>query len=195
MGRHFLYEVIMASILLIVDPQNDFINGSLQVPGAQKAMDGLSEYVKTAGDRYERILITCDNHPITHCSFIQNGGEWPTHCVEGTEGAQIWPALKNALEGRRYEILHKGENPEQEEYSIFRNPHARMRLLELADKLKVEYFDLCGIAGDYCVLQTLKDGLEIFGTDKFQVLSAFVPSISDNAILGEFVGANNICIK
>lgn len=185
----------MANILLIVDPQNDFINGSLEVQGAQKAMDGLAEYVRAEGDRYERILITCDYHPITHCSFIQNGGEWPPHCVKGTEGAQIWPVLKSALEGRKYEILHKGENPEQEEYSIFRNPHARMRLMELADAIKVEQFDICGIAGDYCVLETLKDGVGIFGADKFQVICEFVPSISDNALLGEFIGENKICTK
>ncbi len=185
----------MSYILLIVDPQNDFINGSLPAPGAKKAMDALAEYVRNEGNRYDKILITCDYHPITHCSFIQNGGKWPPHCVAGTEGAQIWPPLKSALEGGIYEVLHKGEDPEQEEYSIFRNPHARMRLMEIADAKNIECFDICGIAGDYCVLQTLKDGVEIFGADKFQVLSAFIPSISDDAILGEFVGDKNICIK
>ena len=46
----------MKKMLLVVDPQIDFINGSLPVAGAAEAMDALAEYVKTSGeDSYLRL--------------------------------------------------------------------------------------------------------------------------------------------
>lgn len=185
----------MNKALLIVDPQIDFINGSLAVPGAEKAMNALADCVAAKSEIYERIFITCDKHPVTHCSFVQNGGDWPAHCVQDTNGYEIWPVLKKALAGKNFEILNKGETPDKEEYSIFRNRQGRMRLQEFARMGETAHFDICGIAGDYCVLQTLADGVEMFGTDKFRILQAYVASLDDGSALRNFVKEKNICIK
>ena len=40
------------SILLIVDPQYDFISGSLAVEGGKEAMDALAEYIAANKDKY-----------------------------------------------------------------------------------------------------------------------------------------------
>lgn len=194
-GAIFVLGENMNGMLVIVDPQNDFINGALPVPGAEKAMNDLAEYVKENGKKYSHIVVTCDYHPVSHCSFLDNGGQWPPHCVAQTSGAELWPPLQNALEGMEYETLHKGDDAAREEYSIFRNPHARMRLMDLSDTKKVEHYDICGIAGDYCVLQTLKDGSEIFGANKFQVLCDYSPSIDGGKALDEFIKEKSICIK
>ncbi len=194
-GAIFVLGENMNGMLVIVDPQNDFINGALPVPGAEKAMNDLAEYVKENGRKYSHIVVTCDYHPVSHCSFLDNGGQWPPHCVAQTSGAELWPPLQNALEGMEYEILHKGDDAAREEYSIFRNPHARMRLMDLSDTKKVEHYYICGIAGDYCVLQTLKDGSEIFGANKFQVLCDYSPSIDGGKALDEFIKEKSICIK
>ena len=37
-------------MLIVVDPQIDFISGSLPVPGAAEAMNQLADYVKANGD-------------------------------------------------------------------------------------------------------------------------------------------------
>ena len=42
----------MKKMLLVVDPQIDFISGSLPVKGAAEAMDALAAYVKAHGDEY-----------------------------------------------------------------------------------------------------------------------------------------------
>ena len=83
--------------LLVVDPQIDFITGSLPVPGAEQAMDKLAEYIKENGAEYTHVIVTADRHPLTHCSFTQNGGEWPRHCVADSVGAAIWPAIMETL--------------------------------------------------------------------------------------------------
>ena len=61
----------MKKMLLVVDPQIDFINGSLPVAGAAEAMDALAEYVKTSSDEYIVRIVTSDWHPYHHSSFVE----------------------------------------------------------------------------------------------------------------------------
>ena len=82
-------------MLIVVDPQIDFISGSLPVPGAAEAMNQLADYVKANGDDYALMVVTNDWHPYDHCSFAPNGGPWPVHCVQNSEGAATyWPLLE-----------------------------------------------------------------------------------------------------
>src|SRR3712207_8780048 len=37
---------------------------------------------------------THDTHPPDHSSFVDQGGPWPPHCVEGTSGWQLHPDLR-----------------------------------------------------------------------------------------------------
>ena len=110
-------------LLLIVDPQIDFITGSLPVPGAEPAMNALAEYVSQHGDVYTLIAVTCDRHPLRHSSFSDFGGQWPPHCVESSVGAAVWPPLMNALERHSDSVrfLYKGECLDKDEYSIFQS--------------------------------------------------------------------------
>ena len=92
-------------VLMIVDPQMDFISGTLSVAGAADAMDALADYVKRNSDTYDIIVVTSDWHPEEHCSFEKQGGKWPAHCVAETPGAAIWPALKAALDKSRKPVV------------------------------------------------------------------------------------------
>lgn len=76
----------MDKILLIVDPQVDFISGSLAVEGAKEKMDALTNALQSGDIECDYVMITKDFHPSNHCSFKENGGQWPAHCVKGTEG-------------------------------------------------------------------------------------------------------------
>jgi nicotinamidase/pyrazinamidase len=87
----------MKNLLIIVDPQNDFITGSLAVPGAVEAMDNLVDVLNTKSVEFSSIIVTIDFHPFDHCSFKENGGEWPSHCIQYTEGAAIYQPLAYTL--------------------------------------------------------------------------------------------------
>ena len=80
----------MKKLLLIVDPQIDFITGTLPVAGAAEAMDALAKYVKEKGNEYNVKIVTADWHPYHHSSFADEGGMWPRHCVQHSVGAAIW---------------------------------------------------------------------------------------------------------
>lgn len=166
------------NLLLIVDPQVDFITGALPVPGAKSAIDGLAAYIAdNCPVHFSHIVITADAHPFNHCSFVQNGGQWPRHCVHDSIGAAIWQPLMDALydfDGR-VSILHKGCRPDCEEYSIFVNKDAAEQIIAITQSENIDRIYICGLAGDVCVAATLADGRALLG-NIFTVLNRFSPS-------------------
>lgn len=179
----------MNKMLIIVDPQVDFVSGALPVPGAESAMDALALHVASHGDEYSRIIVTADRHPMQHCSFDSCGGQWPRHCVADSVGAAVWPRLMDALYAFAGSVtfLHKGERADTEEYSIFANAEARRRIVEMIETEGIDRVDICGLAGDVCVAATLTDGMHSFGTGLFKVLTAFSPSIDGGATLDNII--------
>lgn len=179
----------MKRLLMIIDPQIDFISGTLPVPHAAYAMDGLVNYVKRENGKYIYKIVTTDWHPTNHCSFKENDGKWPAHCVQDSDGAKIYPPLWEALchVPGSVEVFRKGTNTDQEEYSIFQNPIAGVRIKQIIQNLGIERIDLCGIAGDICVLDTLKDGIALLGNSMFHLLEEYSPSIDGGKALKEII--------
>ena len=183
----------MKRILLIVDPQNDFITGTLAVPGAKEKMMKLAEYDFT---KYDYVCVTMDSHPENHMSFKENGGIWPKHCVTYTNGWELPEYLNDVLkEIKHVSYYHKGTDPEIEEYSIFDNEDDGSTLiLQLMDLIKSGgvLVDICGIAGDYCVLETLKGLRNELGDRYISVLTEYTASIDGGEKLMKYIEENQI---
>lgn len=181
-------------ILLIVDPQVDFISGTLPVPGAQQAMDGLADYVCHHAADYQVRLVTSDWHPYHHCSFAPEGGEWPRHCVQHSAGAAIHQPLLDALNEARggFTMLYKGMQIQRDEYSIMQNDEAARVIGQLIAALKIERIDVCGLAGDVCVLNTLRDLVELAGPEMVHVLTRYAPSLDGGESLTQYIAQTGI---
>lgn len=184
----------MNRLLLIVDPQIDFINGALVVQGAESAMDKLATFVGREGSHYDRISVTLDQHPFDHSSFNLNGGQWPVHCLAHSVGAAVWPPLMEALRicGTITEFHSKGQDPMTEEYSIFANAASRSRLSNLIASCEIQQIDLCGLAGDVCVANTLTDGIHLFPNIDWHLLLDFTPSIDGGHTLSALIEKLNV---
>lgn len=85
----------MSNVLLIVDPQNDFMDqdGSmLPVPGATDDMLRLSEYIQRFGSSIDRIIVTKDSHPADHIGqahmWVDSSGSHPEPFTQITK--QDW---------------------------------------------------------------------------------------------------------
>ena len=181
-------------LLLIVDPQIDFTEGTLPVEGGSEAMKKLADHISANDGRYTAKIITADRHPYDHCSFKDNGGQWPRHCVHDTVGAAIVPEVFETSYGTagKTEVLHKGESTGKEEYSIFGNPDATEKIKSVIRENGITDIDICGLAGDVCVLSTLADALDLFPECEFNVLTRFSPSIDGGEKLNDFIERNNI---
>ncbi|MBI2104107.1 MAG: isochorismatase family protein, partial [Candidatus Omnitrophica bacterium] len=139
--------------LMVVDVQNDFLpGGSLAVPEGDAVVPVLNRYLEAFKERGLPVVASRDWHPPGHCSFKDQGGPWPAHCMMGTPGAAFAPAL--ALPPTAL-IISKGSDPERDAYSGFQGTdlHERLRLLG-AQRLFVG-----GLATDYCVRETVQDAL------------------------------------
>lgn len=151
---------------LVVDMLYDFIDGSL---ACQNSIDAVSNTVKYINDNpYQRVLYICDNHPTNHCSFKENGGIWPVHCVQGTRGAEIHSKFFGELSLERIKphndnVFLKGRDPQLEQYSGFDSHNLRGEgILNYATKKVV----ISGIATEFCVkescMELLKAGYDVY---------------------------------
>lgn len=172
-------------LLLIVDPQIDFITGTLPIPGAEKAMNDLASYVRDNSDEYSLICVTCDRHPLRHSSFADFGGIWPIHCVESSVGAAVWPPIMEVLIKNSFktQILYKGEDLDKDEYSIFQSSEGTVKIDSFIKESKISEIDICGLAGDVCVANTLKDAQALYPNLHFKIFHPFIASIDGGIII------------
>ena len=136
--------------LLIVDVQNDFCpGGALAVPDGDRVVPVLNRLAATRARwvsrlRVARLASANSRH------FAINGGEWPVHCVAGTEGARLHPDLDlppGAL------IVTKGSRPGRKtatRRSKERSPAAAACSPTSGRAASTELV-IGGLATDYCV--------------------------------------------
>ena len=139
--------------LIVVDVQNDFLpGGALATPGGDRVVPVLNRYIEAFRARGLPVYVTRDWHTPDHCSFREQGGPWPPHCVADTEGAQFAPELALPEDA---EVISKATTADKDAYSGFEGTDLEQRLRARG----VKRLFVGGLATDYCVLNTVKDGL------------------------------------
>ncbi len=139
--------------LIVVDVQNDFLpGGALAVPRGEEVIAPLNGYLEQFGERHLPIFLTRDWHPRGHCSFREQGGPWPPHCMAGTRGAEFAPALHVPAGAQ---VVSKATRPEADAYSAFQGTDLAAQLRRLG----VRRVLIGGLATDYCVRATVLDAL------------------------------------
>jgi nicotinamidase/pyrazinamidase len=140
--------------LIVVDAQVDFLpGGSLAVPGGNEVVPVLNRCIELFHARELPVYFTRDWHPADHVSFREQGGPWPPHCVQGTQGAGFAPGLDR---DRDDQVISKADNSDRDSYSNFEETDLKERLRYQ----KVRRVFVGGLATDYCVLNTVGDALK-----------------------------------
>jgi nicotinamidase/pyrazinamidase len=144
-------DLAAGDALIIVDVQNDFLpGGSLAVKHGDEVIPLLNRYIALFQAKGLPIFATRDWHPVNHCSFRQQGGIWPPHCIAESHGAAFPAQLALPPDAG---IVSKATTAEKEAYSGFEGT-------ELEDLLRaqgVRRVFVGGLATEYCVLNTVKD--------------------------------------
>jgi nicotinamidase/pyrazinamidase len=137
--------------LLIADVQHDFLpGGALGISGGDEIMPVLLTYIHRFHSKALPIFLTRDWHPANHCSFKNQGGPWPVHCVAGSPGSLPPRAFEVPLSAV---IIYKAIDPNEEAYSAFQHTPLHRHLQAVG----VRRLFIGGLATDYCVLNTVKD--------------------------------------
>ncbi len=155
--------------LIVVDLQNDFCEGgALAVPGGNAIVLRVNQLIAN----HDHVVLTQDWHPEGHASFAASHDDaepfsirpffygpqtlWPTHCVQGTKGAEFHPDLDST---KAEMIVRKGFHRGIDSYSAFRE-NDRMTRTGLDGYLKargIMKIELCGLALDFCVAWSALD--------------------------------------
>jgi nicotinamidase/pyrazinamidase len=151
----------MTRALIVVDVQNDFCEGgSLAVAGGAAVAAAVTAHMGAGG--YDHVVATRDHHidPGTHFAEAPDYVDtWPRHCVVGTDGVELHPALDR---GPIEAVFDKGEYAAA--YSGFEGSADGVPLAEWLRAHGVDAVDVVGIATDHCVrataLDAVADGLD-----------------------------------
>jgi nicotinamidase/pyrazinamidase len=139
--------------LIVVDVQNDFCpGGSLAVAEGDEVVAPLNKLMKEFLDRGEPVYKTRDWHPEKTKHFAIYGGTWPIHCVQNTRGAEFHSDL---LDDPRITVISKGFDERADGYSGFDGT----QLAQLLRDEEVKEIWVGGLATDYCVKETVIDGV------------------------------------
>jgi nicotinamidase/pyrazinamidase len=140
--------------LLVIDMQVDFLpGGALGVANGHEVVAPINHLIELFTAQGLPVFASRDWHPDEHCSFAARGGPWPPHCVAGTPGAEF--AAELALPDDAV-VISKADSADVDAYSAFAGTElsAQLRARE------VVRVTVCGLATDYCVLNTVTDALE-----------------------------------
>jgi nicotinamidase/pyrazinamidase len=165
--------------LILVDVQPDFMpGGALACHEGDAIVPGIDRLLRRR--LFKQTVATQDWHPRGHISFASvHAGTapfqeiplhghpqtlWPDHCMQDTPGAALHPGIDWSPVDL---ILRKGNNPEVDSYSGFREnhgPNGSRPSTGLAGWLRERGVDevyVAGLARDVCVLWTVQDALAL----------------------------------
>jgi nicotinamidase/pyrazinamidase len=149
--------------LIVVDVQNDFAHpgGSLYVREGEAVVPVANDQIAAAEGTGALVVYTQDWHPESTPHFEKDGGLWPVHCVQDSWGAMFHPDLRVVGD-----VVRKGTRGE-DGYSAFsvRDPlsgdTAPTVLHGTLAERGVRRIVICGLATDFCVVETVTDGREL----------------------------------
>ena len=131
-------NTLMRKILVVIDMQNDFIDGALGTPEAVEIVPNVRAKIRQYAP--EDIFVTMDTHETNYLT-TQEGRNLPVeHCIRGSKGWEIRSDLAVLLKGASiYEKPTFGSTKLAED------------LRAIADKEDIE-LELTGLCTDICVV-------------------------------------------
>ncbi|MEG2054028.1 MAG: isochorismatase family cysteine hydrolase [Oscillospiraceae bacterium] len=143
-------------ILIVVDMQNDFINGSLGTKEAEKIVPTVKKKIEKYIQSNDRVIFTRDTHKSDYLK-TQEGKNLPVeHCVLGTFGWQITDEFDKYTKDEKLPIINK---------ITFGSNELPQYIAKIEGFEKVEKIELVGLCTDICVISNA------------MILKAFFPEI------------------
>jgi len=124
-------------LLIVVDYQNDFVNGSL---GFKKALDlekVISDKILEYKDKGEEVIFTLDTHNDNYLKTLEGRNLPISHCIKGTVGHEIYGKIKGlSKDAIRFE----------------KNTYPSLQLGNYLKDKNYQSVELCGVVTNICVL-------------------------------------------
>ena len=137
-------------VLVVIDMQNDFIDGALGTPEACAIVPAVVDKIRNFDGL---VLATRDTHGADYLN-TQEGRNLPVeHCIKGTKGWELNPEISALIK----------EAPIDK--PTFGSCELGMKLKELAEHENIENITLIGVCTDICVISNA------------MIIKAFLPEV------------------
>ena len=125
------------NVLIVVDMQNDFIDGALGTAEAVQIVDRVTEEISK--DCYDQVIATLDTHEENYMQTLEGKYLPVPHCIDGSEGWKIRKEIMDALEKRNALLIKKPTFGSEV-------------LVEKIKELQPDTITLVGLCTDICVI-------------------------------------------
>lgn len=130
----------MGKVLVVVDMQKDFIDGTLGTKEAEMIVSGVQDKIRTFDGT---VVATRDTHGTDYLD-TQEGKKLPVaHCLKDSEGWEIEPGIQSLLDSRRAKVFDK---------PAFGSVKLAEYLKAFYEKNEIDEIELVGLCTDICVI-------------------------------------------
>ena len=130
----------MKNVLVVIDMQNDFIDGALGTREAQAIVSSVTERIREYAG--QTVIATKDTHGDNYMSTSEGRYLPVPHCIKGTKGWEIREEIAEALKHTEAKIFEK---------PTFGSEQMAEHLYEMAQKEEIQ-IELVGLCTDICVV-------------------------------------------
>ena len=95
----------MKKLLVVVDYQNDFVDGALGFDGADSIEDEIVKLIDEFEKNNDYVAFTLDTHERDYLNTTEGQNLPVEHCIKGTEGWQVRPILVDYM--KRHPVFEK----------------------------------------------------------------------------------------
>ena len=88
----------MKRLLVVVDYQNDFVDGALGFKGAELISSNIAKLIKEFRNRGDEVVFTYDTHDEDYLNTTEGNNLPVPHCLKGSDGWAFYQRLMNLLE-------------------------------------------------------------------------------------------------
>ncbi len=132
------------NILIVVDMQHDFIDGSLGTPEAVQIIPSVLSRIRSyAADPAGILYATLDTHTEQYLDTAEGRHLPVLHCIRGTKGHTLDPAIQTALDACGCTYVEK---------PTFGSLDLVQQLQQSAKTHPIASIELCGLCTDICVV-------------------------------------------
>lgn len=130
----------MKKVLVVIDMQNDFIDGALGTARAQSIVEKVAEKIRSC--QGETVFATRDTHEENYLETSEGRHLPVPHCIRGTRGWEIHPEIARQLDAAGAKVIDK---------PTFGSEILVRELFKLAKEEELE-IELAGLCTDICVV-------------------------------------------
>ncbi len=87
----------MKNVFIVVDMQNDFVDGALGTPEAQAIVNKVADQIRARANKDTILLVTKDTHNTNYMETLEGKNLPVAHCIKNTYGWELAPAIQEAI--------------------------------------------------------------------------------------------------